>query len=62
MGNVLVVRVTHPTPREGQVLVVRVSSVDRGACIRDFSQYMDEVEYLWVPGSYLQQVAFLLST
>ncbi len=38
------------------VLVVRVSSVDRGACIRDFSQYMQEVEYLWVPGSYLQQV------
>jgi hypothetical protein len=38
------------------VLVVRVSAVDRGACIRDFSQYMDEVEYLWVPGSYLQQV------
>ena len=38
------------------VLVVRVSAVDRGACIRDFSQYMQEVEYLWVPGSYLQQV------
>lgn len=37
------------------VLVVRVSAVDRGACIRDFSQYMQEVEYLWVPGSYLQQ-------
>ena len=37
-------------------LVVRVSAVDRGACIRDFSQYMQEVEYLWVPGSYLQQV------
>jgi hypothetical protein len=38
------------------VLVVRVSAVDRGACIRDFSQYALEVEYLWVPGSYLQQV------
>jgi hypothetical protein len=44
------------------VLVVRVSAVDRGACIRDFSQYMQEVEYLWVPGSYLQQVRLIART
>ena len=39
------------------VLEVRTGAVDRGACVRDFSQYVDEVEYLWVPGSFLEQVA-----
>ena len=41
------------------VLMVRVSAVDRGACIREFSQFEQEEEYLWVPGSYLQQVGVL---
>jgi hypothetical protein len=30
------------------------SSVDRGACIKDLSQYPEEVEHLWVPCSFLQ--------
>ncbi len=30
------------------------SSVDRGACIKDLSQYPAEVEYLWAPCSFLQ--------
>ena len=38
------------------VLQIRTGAVDRGACIRDFSQYEDEVEHLWVPGSFLEQV------
>ena len=38
------------------VLQIRSSAVDRGACVRDYSQYMEEVEYLWVPGSFLEQV------
>ncbi len=38
------------------VLVIRTGAVDRGACVRDFSQYVDEVEYLWLPGSFLEQV------
>ena len=33
---------------------IQVSSVDRGACIRDFSQFPDEIEYLWVPCSFLE--------
>ena len=36
------------------VFEVQVGSVDRGACIRDFSQYPQEVEYLWVPCSFLE--------
>merc|ERR1712217_928521 len=36
------------------VLQIPVGSVDRGACIRDFSQYPAEVEYLWVPCSYIE--------
>ncbi len=38
------------------VLVIRTGAVDRGACVRDFSQYVEEVEYLWLPGSFLEQV------
>jgi ankyrin repeat protein len=33
---------------------IQVSSVDRGACIREFSQYPGEEEYLWVPCSFLE--------
>jgi len=36
------------------VLEIQVGAVDRGACIRDFSQYPAEVEYLWVPCSYIE--------
>jgi hypothetical protein len=36
------------------VLVMRAGAVDRGACIREFSQYPGEMEYLWVPCSFLQ--------
>ena len=28
--------------------------MDRGACIKDFSQYPEEIEYLWVPCSFLE--------
>ena len=38
------------------VLQIRVGSVDRGASVSAFSQYQKEVEYLWVPGSFLEQV------
>jgi hypothetical protein len=37
------------------VLAVRVGAADRGACIRDFSQYPSEVEYLFVPCSFVEQ-------
>ena len=36
------------------VLEIRVGTVDRGACIHDFSQYPAEVEHLWVPCSFLE--------
>ncbi len=35
------------------VLEIVVGAVDRGACIRDLSQYPGEVEYLWVPCSFV---------
>jgi hypothetical protein len=35
------------------VLELTVSAIDRGACIQDFSQYPHEVEYLWVPCSFV---------
>jgi hypothetical protein len=38
------------------VLVVQVSSVDRGACIKTLSQYQNEIEYLWLPCSFVEQV------
>jgi hypothetical protein len=41
-----------PLPR---LLEIRVSSVDRGACIREFSQYEREAEYLFVPCSFVEQ-------
>ena len=37
------------------VLAIRVGAADRGACIRDFSQYTSEVEYLFAPCSFLEQ-------
>jgi hypothetical protein len=37
------------------VLQMQVRSVDRGACIRDFSQYPSEREYLFVPCSFVEQ-------
>ena len=39
------------------VMEIVTSSIDRGACIRDFSQYPAEVEYLWVPCSFLEPSA-----
>jgi hypothetical protein len=44
------------------VLVIRTGAVDRGACVRDFSQYVEEVEYLWLPGSFLEQVCGIAGT
>ena len=41
----------NPIPR---VLVIKVGSVDRGACIQDFSQYEEEKEYLYVPCSFVE--------
>jgi hypothetical protein len=35
------------------VLEMTVNAVDRGACIRELSQYPQEVEYLWVPCSFV---------
>jgi hypothetical protein len=35
------------------VLEMIVGMVDRGACISDFSQYPAELEYLWVPCSFV---------
>jgi ankyrin repeat protein len=35
------------------VLVISVGAVDRGACIRDFSQFPGEKEYLYLPVSFL---------
>ena len=44
--------------REGRpratVLVITCGAVDRGACIREFSQYPSEIEYLWLPCSFVQ--------
>ena len=38
----------------GVVLCLEVTSIDRGACVREFSQYPAEVEYIYVPCSYLE--------
>jgi hypothetical protein len=35
------------------VLELTVRAVDRGACIKDFSQYPHEVDYLWLPCSFV---------
>ena len=35
------------------VLEFTASAIDRGACIKDFSQYPQEVEYLWLPCSFV---------
>jgi hypothetical protein len=37
------------------VLAIRVGAADRGACIREFSQYTTEVEYLFAPCCFLEQ-------
>jgi len=36
------------------VLALQCGSVDRAACIKDFSQYPGEEEYLWVPMTFLE--------
>ena len=36
------------------VLCLEATSIDRGACIKKFSQYPDEVEYLYVPCSFVE--------
>lgn len=38
------------------VLAVRLSQVDSGACLIDFSQYPAELEYLWLALSYIQPI------
>ncbi len=40
--------------KDSAVLEIRTSSVDRAACIQEYSQYMGECEYLWVPLSFLE--------
>ena len=37
------------------VLEIRVGAVDRGACIKDFSQYPQEREFVFVPCSFVEQ-------
>jgi hypothetical protein len=41
---------------KAMVMVIQASSVDRGACISEFSQYPGEREYLWLPCSFVQRV------
>ena len=38
------------------VMAIHTGSVDRGASIRDYSQYPDEAEFLFVPCSFLEKV------
>ena len=38
------------------VMVIEAWSVDRGACISEFSQYPQECEYLWLPCSFVQRM------
>jgi len=40
----------------GKLFVIEVGSVDRGASVREFSQYKDEDEYLYAPFSFLQMI------
>ena len=40
------------------VLEIRVGAVDRGASIKDFSQYPQEKEFVFVPCSFLEQDGF----
>ena len=42
----------NPLPR---VLVISLGSVDRGACLKDFSQYPDEEEFLYAPFSFVEK-------
>jgi hypothetical protein len=44
------------------VLELTVNAVDRGACIRDLSQYPHEVEFLWVPCSFVAPVPGISET
>jgi hypothetical protein len=52
------VAIQYSGVREGRpratILVITCGAVDRGACIRDFSQYPSEIEYLWLPCSFVQ--------
>jgi hypothetical protein len=38
----------------GKLFVIEVGSVDRGASVKEFSQYEDENEYLYAPFSFIQ--------
>ena len=38
------------------IFEIETGSVDRGADIRDFSQYAHEAEYLWAPGTFLEPI------
>ncbi len=39
----------------GKLFVIEVGSVDRGASVKEFSQYEDEDEYLYAPFSFVQK-------
>jgi hypothetical protein len=41
------------------VLELKVSAVDRGACIKRYSQYQHEKEYLWVPCRYVKFISYI---
>ena len=36
------------------LLAMRLGAADRGACVRDFSQYATEMEYLFAPCSFVE--------
>ena len=40
--------------RASTIFEIEVGSVDRGASIKEFSQYEHENEYLWAPGTFLE--------
>jgi hypothetical protein len=52
------VAIQYSALKEGQpfgiVLEISVGSVARGACIKEFSQYPQEEEHLWIPCSFLE--------
>jgi hypothetical protein len=52
------IAIAYSGVKDGQptatVLKIKTSSVNRPACIADFSQYVEEKEYLWVPLSFMQ--------
>lgn len=40
---------------KAMIMVIETSSIDRGACISDFSQYPGEKEFLYLPCSFIQR-------